>query len=212
MPCLAKLAPARSAPRNALLMASSFPCAAAACICTADFAPVCGANAQTFSNACQASCAGVAVASEGACPIPASSIGAGNAGDFQFARQLDRIHEALRLVLQNHEDKFASQHNPSAPPYVVVHPSSQVKHGSHHGNALLVWRFQPNCTTLAQATACRAATGCRRRRPTPTACSRRTLGRAAPRCPAGAQPADPGGQNAGVNNHELHTRALGAVC
>jgi len=38
------------------------------CICPAVFDPVCGSNNQTYSNNCQASCAGVDVGCEGQCP------------------------------------------------------------------------------------------------------------------------------------------------
>lgn len=37
------------------------------CICTKDFRPVCGKDGNTYPNPCQAGCAKVEVAAEGAC-------------------------------------------------------------------------------------------------------------------------------------------------
>ena len=37
-------------------------------VCTMEYAPVCGCNNQTYSNACQATNAGVKTYTQGACP------------------------------------------------------------------------------------------------------------------------------------------------
>merc|ERR1711892_1367015 len=43
------------------------------CICPAVFSPVCGADGQTYSSACKASCGGNKVACEGECPCTSCS-------------------------------------------------------------------------------------------------------------------------------------------
>ena len=49
------------------------------CVCPTNFAPVCGANGRTYSNACVADCARVAVAHQGACATDAGAGGGGGA-------------------------------------------------------------------------------------------------------------------------------------
>ena len=41
---------------------------------------MCGNDTNTYPNECLAGCAGVRAVSGGACPLPASSVGAGNEG------------------------------------------------------------------------------------------------------------------------------------
>eukprot|EP01080_Neovahlkampfia_damariscottae_P004712 gene4712-8296_t len=49
--------------------------AAGKCFCTQEVNPVCGSNGVTYQNACLAACAGVTVASQGACAMGTSGNG-----------------------------------------------------------------------------------------------------------------------------------------
>eukprot|EP00090_Calanus_glacialis_P011424 TRINITY_DN19831_c0_g1_i1.p1 TRINITY_DN19831_c0_g1~~TRINITY_DN19831_c0_g1_i1.p1 ORF type:complete len:107 (+),score=24.31 TRINITY_DN19831_c0_g1_i1:179-499(+) len=42
--------------------------APADCVCIALYSPVCGVDGQTYSNSCEAGCAGVGVQCQGECP------------------------------------------------------------------------------------------------------------------------------------------------
>lgn len=52
-----------------------------ACGCASNHVPVCGADGETYANACGAECAGVAVASPGECQVSPAPDGAGTPGE-----------------------------------------------------------------------------------------------------------------------------------
>lgn len=54
-------------------------CCPAACVCTANYDPVCGKNGKTYSNSCEADCEGIAVNSKGACEEPVETKNSGGA-------------------------------------------------------------------------------------------------------------------------------------
>jgi hypothetical protein len=50
-----------------LLLCALYASRADGCVCTALYAPVCGSNERTYSNACAAKCDSVAVVEQGPC-------------------------------------------------------------------------------------------------------------------------------------------------
>lgn len=79
------------------------------CVCTGQFQPVCGADGQTYENACTASCSGAAVAHTGECRSSAwARVGLGLESDHSYANDFDytwTIHEAGASNIRVH---FAS--------------------------------------------------------------------------------------------------------
>lgn len=55
-------------------------------ICTAQFDPVCGCNDQTYSNACEAAAAGIAVSAPGACVVACGARAGDTCGADQFCQ------------------------------------------------------------------------------------------------------------------------------